>query len=295
MPPMAASELPTRPARQWLSALATLLGALPDHIGQFRVASAVLRRLRPPHQIVGQRMRGGLRVALDLGDRTQGIAYLTRRYDPELVDFIAGRLPPGGTFVDVGAHVGLISLAVARRRPDAHVFGFEPCPANARSWLTNRELNSLANAELTQSAVADRPGRMAFHEDADSAAGYLAQEGAVEVDVTTLDRFTSERGIARIDVLKIDTEGGEIAVLGGAASLLAGRSVTTVVCELNAEHLARHGQRGEQVMALLDRAGLRPAALPAARSRLRGRRDTEPVVVDMAFELAPGAGRPAST
>ena len=286
---MAAGTLARRPERVWLAALAALLGALPDHIGQFRLASAVLRRLRPGHEVVLQRMRGGLRVGLDLGDRTQGLAYLTRRYEPELTDFIVQRLPPGGLFVDVGAHVGLISLAVARRRSDARVLAFEPSPANAAAWSVNRELNGLANAELIRAAVSDVAGGMAFHVDADSAAGHLAAGGTVDVDVMTLDDAAAAAGVTQVDVLKIDTEGGEMAVLEGAAGLLAANAVTAVVCELNAVHLARHGLRGEDITERLERSGLRQVALPGAR-RPRRRSATPAPLADVAFVLDSSTG-----
>ena len=64
-----------------------------------------------------QRMAGGHRMSLDLSDRSQGIAYLIRRYDAELVNYIVRNLPRGGVFLDVGAHVGLITFAVADSDP----------------------------------------------------------------------------------------------------------------------------------------------------------------------------------
>jgi FkbM family methyltransferase len=287
---MAEAPALSQAERLWLSAFSTVLGALPDHVGQFRIASTYLRRRRPQSsQVLVQRMRSGLRASLDIADRTQGIAFLTRRYDPELVDYITRRVPAGGVFVDVGAHVGLISLAVARQRPTARIFAFEPHAANANAWLINRDLNGLANAELSRFAVADGAGRRTFHEAADSAAGYLSSgDGTTVVEVTSLDAFAAEHGIGHIDVLKIDTEGGERAVLDGAAALLSRGSVSAVICEFNTEHLLRQGQRAEDIVALLHDAGFHEVALPTSRSALRRRR-ADPPVVDVAFERSSGS------
>jgi FkbM family methyltransferase len=284
MPAMAEVAGAYRLEKLWLRAFSGILGALPDHLGQFRVASAYLRRLPPRRRVLVQRMRDGTRASLDLGDRTQGIAYLTRRYEPELIDYIVGRLPADGVFVDVGAHVGLVSVPVARRRPAARVMAVEPYGPNAELWSANRELNSLANAELARVALADRGGRAGFHADADSAAGHLSDEGSTTVDVTTLDRFASEHELGQIDVLKIDTEGGERDVLDGGAELLAAGRVSTVVLELNREHLARQGKVATDVTDVLINAGFRQGFLPPARSRLHRRRSSTASIVDVVFE-----------
>ena len=72
-----------------------------------------------------------------------------------------------------------------------------------------------------------------------------------------------------------------------AAELLSQGAVSTVVCELNSEHLARQGQRPEDITAFLRDAGFCPVPLPIPRSRLHRRGAQTPAVVDVAFELAP--------
>ena len=270
----------------WHRGFSGVLGLLPDHSGQFRLASAYLRRRpQPPGRIRTQRMRNGTRMALDLGDRTQALAYLTRRYDPELVAYLLARLPASGTFVDVGAHVGLVSFAVARARPGATVVAFEPSPANAAAWRANRAFNGAAGAELVARAAADATGVRAFSENADSAAGRLSAAGGTMVHVTTLDAELAARDIDHVDVLKIDTEGAERAVLDGAAGLLGRGAVATIVCELNTEHLQRGGLSADDLTAWIVDQGFRRVALPAPRNRLwRGR--PAPPVVDAAFERA---------
>src|SRR3982750_695754 len=47
------------------------------------------------------RMRGGARFRLDLADRIQAQAFLTREYELPLVRFITRRIGEGGTFLDV--------------------------------------------------------------------------------------------------------------------------------------------------------------------------------------------------
>src|SRR5207248_11093831 len=51
------------------------------------------------------------------------------RYEPHMADAIKANLPRGGTFWDVGANIGLISLFASKIvGPDGHVLSFEPSP-----------------------------------------------------------------------------------------------------------------------------------------------------------------------
>lgn len=71
----------------------------------------------------------------------------------------------------------------------------------------------------------------------------------------TLDRYCEDNGIRRIDVLKIDAEGGEPAVLSGAQGLLGRGRIGTVLCELNDFHLERMSSSRRDVEVLLGRHG----------------------------------------
>lgn len=263
---------------------AFVMGALPDRLGQFRAAQRYVRHRRPaPGHVLTQRMRNGTRMELDLGDRTQSLALLTRRYEPAFVDYIRSRLPGAGLFVDVGANVGLISFAVARLRPQARVLAFEPFPPNVRSWKRNRDLNAASRAEVEACAVGDRVGTASFQTSGDSGWGHLSHDGDLEVPMTTLDRYCEDHGIRRIDVLKIDAEGGEPAVLRGARGLLGRGGIATVVCELNDAHLARVGSSRRDVEAMLAQHGFARVAL--GRPRAAGRRRRSAPDSDAAFEL----------
>jgi ubiquinone/menaquinone biosynthesis C-methylase UbiE len=51
------------------------------------------------------------------------------RYEPHMVSAIEANLPRGGTFWDVGANIGLISLFASKIiGPGGHVVSFEPSP-----------------------------------------------------------------------------------------------------------------------------------------------------------------------
>lgn len=260
------------------------MGALPDGLGQFRAAQLYVRRRQPAAgQFVTQRMRNGTLMELDLGDRTQSLAFLTRRYESTLVDYIESRMPTSGLFVDVGANVGLISFAVARVRPRARVVAFEPFPPNVRSWQRNHDLNGASRAELEADAVGDSIGTEFFRTNEDSAWGHVAASGDLAVPMTTLDRYCDDNEIRRIDVLKIDAEGAEPAVLRGARGLLSRGEITTIVCELNDFHLDRVRSSRREIEAVLAQHGFARTSIGRRpRPRVRG---SSAVESDAAFEL----------
>lgn len=142
-----------------------------------------------------------------------------------MVALIADRLAP--VLFDVGAYDGSYARMARRVLGDAAVVHcFEPNPSSFA------RLESEAGVRFAhETALAARSGTSMLHEDPASpnmatlAPDALSVAGRVvarqmAVNVTTLDEFCAERRIERIDLLKIDVEGAELAVLQGAASLL---------------------------------------------------------------------------
>ena len=74
-------------------------------------------------------------------------------------------LQPGMQAADVGANVGLLTLAMATAvGPGGRVFAFEP-EARVRDQLRKTlHLNGLAQVRLSDAAVGAEAGRLTFHE-----------------------------------------------------------------------------------------------------------------------------------
>jgi FkbM family methyltransferase len=145
---------------------------------------------------------------------------------------------PGDTVFDVGANIGLWGLRAARRAgPGGAVHCFEPLPRNAERLLSNAALNRLGNLSVHAVALADRSGRATFYEPApgDSGKGRLApREGlhpGPEVELATLDAVRRDLGVERLDLLKLDVEGGEEMVLRGGLRTLASGEAPIVIFE----------------------------------------------------------------
>ncbi len=94
---------PSRYELAAIRAFASIAGVLPWGAGQFRLAHPYATRRRwPAGSSATQRMRSGVVADLDLSDRMQLLSFLLKDYGPDVTKYIVGRLPRGGTFVDVG-------------------------------------------------------------------------------------------------------------------------------------------------------------------------------------------------
>lgn len=143
------------------------------------------------------------------------------------------RIRPGDTVLDVGANVGLYALLAAERVGDeGTVHAVEPVEGNRSELETNVHLNELGNLEVWPVAFGEARERLSIVEGDNLGAARLSPEtdpDAVEVDVWPADAFLQERGLD-VDVVKIDVEGHELAVLDGMEKTLA-RDAHTVIVE----------------------------------------------------------------
>lgn len=161
------------------------------------------------------------------------------------------RLFRPGTFVDIGAHTGEFSLAVADL-PGIVLVAIEP-QRHALATLRTRAASAGIAVRAIETALSDRPGRLKLAtpvlkdggpilEWASIAKDFTALRAAhpeivgietAEVPVTTLDAL----GLADVRAIKLDAEGAEHEVLrGGIALLRAQRPVVSV--ELEERHRA---------------------------------------------------------
>ncbi len=168
---------------------------------------------------------GGL-IYLDVDESPAMRARADGTYEPHKVAAVQRLLPAGGTFVDVGANKGDFSLIAARTTgPEGRVIAFEPSPENAGWTRKSVELNGYPNVELLELALSDSEGEAQLHLGRWSGWHSLVprqvDQETITVRMRTLDAVLAERGSPAVDMLKIDVEGAELAVLRGARRTLA--------------------------------------------------------------------------
>jgi FkbM family methyltransferase len=176
-----------------------------------------------------------------------GLRYLARAMagvDPALLQLAAEVVQPGDTVWDIGANMGLFSFAAAvAAGPEGRVLAVEPDTELAGLLRRSAaEGAGRAPVEVLPAAVSDDLSVARFHvARRNRATSHLAGFGSAMaggvrstqlVPTVTLDWLAARFPVP--DVLKIDVEGAELAVLSGGAGVLA-RS-PTVICEVCAQN-----------------------------------------------------------
>lgn len=147
-------------------------------------------------------------------------------YEPTELAIVLDALPPGATFVDIGANIGCYTLPAARRvGPGGRVLAIEAAPSILPYLENNVSNNGLRNVEIVATAVGEREGRVAFHEAPANSFGMgsiAPQFGAlaVQVRITRLDSILKDRHMPDVHVIKVDVEGFELNVFRGAEETL---------------------------------------------------------------------------
>ncbi len=162
-------------------------------------------------------------------------------YEPETVQLFFRLAQRARITLDVGAYVGYYTLLAAHANPAAQVFAFEPLPTVFKRLQQNIQLNQLTNVTCINSAVSDIDGTAEFFHapnelPTSSSLSFEFMRATndlmrTKVPVIALDKFVREQKIARVDLVKIDTESTEPDVLSGMRETLQ-KDHPFIVCEV---------------------------------------------------------------
>jgi FkbM family methyltransferase len=163
--------------------------------------------------------------------------------EPETLGWLDARLLSGDVFMDVGANVGLYSLYAATRQPGCRVFAFEPESQNFAGLCRNIVLNPVSNVTPSNIALGAREAfDLLYVGDFQAGAALHALgEGERSFDAVLkqgvlalpLDALISRYGVPSPQLIKIDVDGTEEAILAGASAALASSKCRSVLVELN--------------------------------------------------------------
>ncbi len=145
--------------------------------------------------------------------------------EEKLVALARKRVRPDDIAFDIGSNVGAISIALADAVGDeGEVHAFEPNPANYARLKANLALNpSLQNRVITNNlGLGSEPGTLYWHEDSGNPGnGNLDPKGDVACSVVTLDSYCENNDVRKLDFMKVDVEGMELAVFKGGEKTLS--------------------------------------------------------------------------
>jgi FkbM family methyltransferase len=296
--------------------LARCLRSLPIK-GRWRIAS-LLNRLFAADTTTFD-LSGVGRVTLDLSVEMQQHVYWAglSRDDAATTHLARAVMPRDGVFLDVGANVGLHTLAIAAHvSQGGAVVAFEPHPINHRLLVHNIEQNGLRHVVAENLGLAETAATLTGTARAGSGNWSLASQGDYhfEVRLLRLDDYLRDHPLPRIDMMKIDVEGAEVRVLRGARQTIERfrplivfevcpmwlakmqSSVAELFAELVGHDYSIYPLPGRKIIwdrrvKIGDVAGLEPGAfvnlvaLPSSAPRMRGEARTDQLLRKSGFPV----------
>jgi FkbM family methyltransferase len=144
------------------------------------------------------------------------------------MEFLRKKISAGDTVLDVGANVGIFSIAFADVvGTQGKVIALEPHLQNIERLKNNLELNHFQNVQIFPVAAGQVTREIKLHLADDlayaSTIAVIGKHGNDQVITTSmkkLDEIWQQVDTPQVTVLKIDVEGGELEVLKGAEELL---------------------------------------------------------------------------
>jgi FkbM family methyltransferase len=140
-------------------------------------------------------------------------------------------ISPDDICLDLGANLGMMTLALSVLAPNGHVYGFEASPETTLALKQTIRANALSNVSVSNVVVGCQAQTVKFFDmpDAQSSGHYVDIEMPVEVpslcqdsfqvvvaETKSVDQLVEELSLKKVDFIKIDVEGAELDVLQGA-------------------------------------------------------------------------------
>jgi FkbM family methyltransferase len=169
-------------------------------------------------------------------------------------------LPAAPQIIDCGANIGLSVVYFKQRFPDAIMLAFEPAPDNFDLLQRNVASNHLTDIACYEAALAIEPGTVTLHSEPGvqgslhATVGHATARpwlsGTRDVEAVRLSGYID----GRVDLLKLDVEGSEGAVLLDLESAGKLQMVDRILIEYH-HHLGSNALTLAGVLSLLEANG----------------------------------------
>jgi FkbM family methyltransferase len=229
------------------------MGALAGHVlaVTWRTQSLVFARIFAHASRRPRRVPGVIDLPIGPGDRVVPMHYVDAEslvflYDELFVDraYAVTGMGAAPRIIDCGGNVGLSALWFARAHPGAHITVYEADPRTAEALEANVRAWRLRGVDVVRAAVSDQDGQVSFVTEG-TTSGYVSHnasyDGGAVVSVESVRLAgrilaDAERGAGPVDLLKMDIEGSEYAVIRDLCTTGALAHVLRLICEIHTDH-----------------------------------------------------------
>lgn len=217
--------------------------------------------------------RNGIHYHLDLSEGIDLAIFIFGHFQPKVIRNRFYTLPRDAVVFDVGANMGSMALSFAIHAPYGMVHAFEPTDYAFKKLLKNIDLNPDLKPCIVpvKRFVTDRTSTVpvnfataSWKTDSFFTHGHPVHGGIEKstgrAQSITLDEYCNTNAISRLDLIKIDTEGHEMAVIKGAMETLS-QFHPVIIFEVGKYQLDEKGVRFMDFVTLLGELGYTFASL----------------------------------
>ncbi|MGD6818503.1 FkbM family methyltransferase [Metabacillus sp. 84] len=149
-------------------------------------------------------------------------------YEPHVMRLLKKIIRHESVCLDIGANIGLISLALSYLAKEGQVYSFEPSKTNFPFLVQTIEDNHIKNISPINVGVYDRNTNINFCEIGAGGGGWSFVFDETKIDATPneiipcikLDDWVQNTNVQKVDFIKIDIEGSEIKAIQGASNTI---------------------------------------------------------------------------
>jgi FkbM family methyltransferase len=180
-------------------------------------------------------------------------------WEPGIMKICVDRLQDSGTFLDIGANVGMFSMSIATNFENVNIHAFEPVPSNFNVLKQNLIVNSLEH-RITANNLAVGSICSTINMCVEGQTSHVSHTKStnslkkVGINLLSIDHYCETHNINDVKLIKCDVEGFELEVLTGAEKVLHSQKPCLVV-EIEDRWTDRYGYSGKDVFVFLEQLG----------------------------------------
>jgi len=182
-------------------------------------------------------------------------AWLGKPYkQDEILEYLFSKNISNPIVIDVGCHIGIVSIPIAVKLPNATIFCIDAYPPPLAKLIININLNNLKNIHVINAAISENSDLLNIYPCSETAAGARVtgfkgrpnenDGGEVLVSPISLRSLFSHYKLNYCDLLKIDIEGYELSALRSAEEFLKPSIIKNIIAEYGPEGCRSAGITG---------------------------------------------------
>ena len=150
---------------------------------------------------------------------------MSDEYEPETTKLLQKLVKPGDVTIDIGASIGVFSMLLSKCVGDkGKVYSFEPTREGFKYLCENRLLNNATNVSPFNLAAWDKEDLVQMPMSSYSVNKQWANGVAI-------GKFLSDRGVTKIDFIKMDIDGAEPWAVKGLEEIFLNNPNLIMICE----------------------------------------------------------------